>query len=128
MSKELEKLTLLVWLTKHNCSRKLEEVLSDYSGCDKEVYTEKVLIDIEERALIDISRKYHIKGLFYEYFNAKKRWEDYAFLFPKKYTYSELDALDSALFSITYKDVFDDEDKKVIEELKLEYFKNEKEA
>lgn len=122
----MDRLTLLVWLTTHNCGRKLEEVLSDFTGCDKGVYTEQVLIGIEEKALTDISSKYHIKGLFYEYFAAKKRWKDYAFFFPKKYTYSELDALEGALLSIRYIDVFDDEDKKIIEELKLQYFKNEK--
>ena len=73
-----------------------------------------------ENALVDISRKYHIKGLMYSYFSAKNRWKDCASMFPKKYTYSELDPLSATLLSITKK-VFDEEDLNTIENLKKEY-------
>ena len=41
MSRELGELTLLVWLTKHNCSRKLEEVLSDIVAVIKKYILKK---------------------------------------------------------------------------------------
>ena len=115
----MEELSLLVWLSRGS-KETLIKLMCEYTGCDKEVYNDKQVIRLMENAIIDISRKYHIKGLVYSYFEAKNRWQDYAFFFPKKYTYSEIDALSSVIFSIT-KNVFDEEDWNTIERLRKEY-------
>ena len=115
----MDKLSLLVWLSRGS-KDKLIELMCNYSGCDREVYTDRQLIRLMENAIFDISRKYHIKGLMYSYFEAKNRWQDYALLFPNKYTYSEIDTLASVILSIT-KSTFDEEDWNTIEELKKYY-------
>ncbi len=114
---KLEELTLLIYLFK--VSRKnIKKALAKWSGYDEEVYTEEELIKILQQALIDISRKYHIKHLFWTYFDAQNKGKSYAELFKKPY--SELDALQGTLLSIKY-DVFDEEDKALMEKLKQEY-------
>ena len=119
MFKEIDELSLLVWLSRGS-KDKLIELMCRYTGCEPEVYTDRKLVDLMERAIIDISRRYHIKNLMYEYIDAKNRWQNYAFLFPNKYTYNEIDVVSSAILSITLKN-FDEEDKVRIEELKKEY-------
>ena len=119
----MDELSLLVWLSRGS-KEKLIELLCKYTGCKAEVYTDAELINILENAIADISRKYHIKGLMYSYFSAKNRWKDCATLFPKKYTYSELDPLSAVILSITKK-VFDEEDWNTIETLKKEYLEDQ---
>lgn len=120
----MEELSLLVWLSRGN-KNKLIELMCKYSGCDKEVYTDDQVIDLFEHALIDISRKYHLKSLLYEYFSARHTWKTYAFFYPNKYTEveGEISALGSAIFSIVPK-VFDEEDLNTIKELRKEYLED----
>lgn len=122
MFKEIDELSLLIWLSRGS-KDKLIELMCRYTGCEPEVYTDKKLVQLMERAIIDISRKYHIKNLMFEYFDAKNRWQDYAFLFPNKYTYSEIDVVSSVILSIIPK-YFDEEDNAKIEELKKEYMED----
>ena len=118
----MEELSLLVWLSRGS-KDKLIKLMCKYTGCDKEVYDDKEIIQLMELTIIDISRKYHIKNLMFEYFEAKNRWQDRASLFPSKYTYSEIDVLSSVILSITKK-VLDEEDWNTIEELKKEYLED----
>jgi len=117
----MEELSLLVWLGCCN-KKKLIKLLCKYTGCEPEVYTGSQLIRLLEDTLIDISRKYHLKNVLYEYFYAR-RVEKVSILFnPKKgnETTVEINALISAIFSIRPK-VFDVEDLDKIKELKKEY-------
>ena len=118
---ELQELSLLTWLSRGN-KDKLIELMCKYTGCEPDVYTNDEIISLFERALIDISRKYYIKGLLNEYFTARHEWKTYASIYPNKYTEidAEIDALGTALFSV-YPKVFDEEDKLRIEELRKEY-------
>ena len=117
----MDELSLLVWLSRGN-KNKLIELMCKYSGCDKEVYTDIQVIGLFGQALIDLSRKYHLKNLLYEYFSAKHTWEECAFFHPNKYTENdiEINALGSTLLSIRPK-IFDEEDYNTIEKLKKEY-------
>ena len=121
----MEELSLLVWLSRGN-KKKLIELMCKYTDCEPEVYTNNEVIRLLEQALINISRKYHLKSLLYEYFSARHRWKDYAFFYPKKYTETdaEIDALGAAIFSIMPKS-FDEEDLLKIRELKKEYLEEE---
>ena len=121
MFKEIDELSLLVWLSRGS-KNKLIELMCKYTGCEPDVYTNDEIISLFERALIDISRKYYIKGLLNEYFTARREWKTYASIYPNKYTEidAEIDALGTALFSV-YPKVFDEEDKLRIEELRKEY-------
>ena len=121
----MEELSLLVWLSRGS-KDKLIKLMCKYTGCEPEVYTNTEIISLFERALVDISRKYHIKSLLYEYFYARHNWKNYAFFYPKKYTEvdAEIDALGSAIFSIQTK-VFNEEDLNKIKELKKEYLEEE---
>ena len=118
---ELQELSLLTWLSRGNKDN-LIELMCKYTGCEPDVYTNDEIISLFERALIDISRKYYIKGLLNEYFTARREWKTYASIYPNKYTEidAEIDALGTALFSV-YPKVFDQEDKLRIEELRKEY-------
>ena len=118
----MQELSLLTWLSRGS-KYKLIELMCKYTGCEPEVYTDKKLVQLMERAIVDISRKYHIPNLMYEYIDAKNRCQDYAFLFPGKYTYSEIDVVSSAILSITTK-YFDEEDLNTIERLKKEYMED----
>lgn len=117
----MEELSLLVWLSRGS-KKTLIKLMCKYTGLEPEVYTNNEIISLYEHALIDISRKYHLKSLLFEYFGARRNWKNYAFFYPKKYTEvdAEIDALGSAIFSIMPK-VFDEEDWNTIEELKKEY-------
>lgn len=118
----MQELSLLVWLSRGS-KNKLIELMCKYTGNEPERYTDKKLVELMERAIVDISRKYHIPNLMYEYIDAKNRWQDYAFLFPNKYTYSEIDVVSAAILAITTK-YFDEEDLNTIEKLKKEYMED----
>lgn len=118
----IDEISLLVWLNRVN-RKKLVETLCKYTGCDKEVYTPKIIRELEEKALSDISRKYFMPWLFFEYFSARREWQNYAML--SNTTYNDSTALESALLSIK-PSVFDEYDIARIKELKEEYFKEEK--
>lgn len=115
----MEELSLLVWLSRGS-RNKLIELMCKYTDCEPEVYTDEVVIRLMENAITDISREYYIKNLMFEYFDAKKRWQDYASFFPDKYTYSEIDVVGSVILSITPK-IFDEEDLHTLSKLKKEY-------
>lgn len=121
----MEELSLLVWLSRGS-KNKLIELMCKYTGCEPEVYTNDQVIRLFEQALIDITRKYYIKGLLNEYFSARREWKTYAFFYPNKYTEldAEIDALGTALFSIQPRG-FDQEDLNTIKELKKEYMEEE---
>ena len=121
----MDKLSLLVWLSRGS-KIKLVYLMSKYTGCEPEVYTEKELIRLYEKAIIDISSKYHIKNLMYIYFDAKNRWQNYASMFPNRHTYSDLDALSAVILSILPA-TFDDEDLTKLKELKEKYLEEESE-
>lgn len=116
---EIQELSLLVWLSRGS-KKKLIELMCEYSGCKEEDYSDKELRTLMQHCIQDITQKYHILGLWWEYFNAQNRWQDYAEMFPNKYTYSELDALSAVILSIK-PSVFDEEDKVRIEELRKKY-------
>lgn len=117
----MEELSLLVWLSRGS-KDKLIKLMCKYTGCEPEVYTNEQVIRLFEQALIDISRKYHIKNLLFEYFHTRHTWKIYASIHPKNYTEvdAEIDALGSAIFLIRPK-VFDEEDSSVIKQLTNEY-------
>ena len=121
MFHEVDELSLLVWLSRGN-KKTLIKLMCEYTGCKPEVYTNSEIIHLFELALSDISRKYHIKILVYEYFHARSNWKAYTFFYPKNYTEAdaEIDALGSAIFSIKPK-VFDEKDSNTIKELKKDY-------
>lgn len=121
----MEELSLLVWLSRGN-KKKLIELMCKYTGCEPEVYSDAHIIGLFKTALIDISRKYHIKSLLHEYFSAKHLWENHALFYPQKYTNidAEIDALGSTILSIKPK-TFDEEDSIKIKELKKEYLEEE---
>lgn len=114
----MDEISLLVWLSRGN-KKKLIKLMSSYTGCEEDVYTDNILISIMENAISDFSRKYHIKSLMFNYFEAKRRWQSYAEVYPKT-TYSELDTLGSVIVSIPKK-VFDEEDTKTLNELRKLY-------
>lgn len=115
----MDELSLLVWLSRGN-KEKLIKLMSSYTGCEEEVYTDNILISLMENAISDFNRKHHIKNLMFNYFEAKHRWQNYAEIFSKDYTYSEIDTLKSVLTSIS-KNVFDEEDIKILDELRKLY-------
>ena len=114
---EIDEISLLVYLNRLN-KKVLKKTLSKYTGCDEEVYNDYELTRLAEKAISDITRKYHIRGLWFEYFDIRKRNTIYANLHYENY--SELDALLSTLFNISPQ-IFDDEDKNKLQELKREY-------
>lgn len=121
----MDELSLLVWLSRGNKNR-LIELMCEYTGCEPEVYTDSQLIRLLEDTLVDISRKYHIKNIWYIYFDIRRVQKDSIFFNPKSgnETTAEINALGAAIASIVPK-VFDEEDLKKIEELKKEYLKKD---
>lgn len=119
----MQELSLLVLLSRGS-KDKLIKLMCKYTGCEPEVYTDKELIRLMESAIVDISGKYHIKNLMFEYFDAKNKWQSYASMFPNRYTYNELDVVSCVILFIKIKD-FDEEDKVRIEELKKKYLEEE---
>lgn len=121
---DMNELSLLVWLSGGN-KKTLIKLMCEYTGCESDVYTDTQIISLFEQALIDISKKYHLKNLLFEYFSSRRAWKNYAFFYPKKYTEldAEIDALGTVIFSIQLK-VFDEQDLNTIKELKKEYLED----
>ena len=118
---KIDEISLLVFVFKTRNLGTIKKILCKYTGCAEEVYTEKVILEIYEKAIIDISRKYHVPGLFYYYFFAKHREERYnAITKIEKRSNVELEAIVGALMNISL-DVFDEEDKNRVKELIKEY-------
>lgn len=115
----MDELSLLVWLSRGN-KEQLIKLMSSYTGCEEEVYTDNILIRIMENAISNLNGKYHIRNLMCSYFDAKHRWQNYAEFFPKEYTYSEVETLGSVILSIPKK-VFDEEDTETLNELRKLY-------
>lgn len=115
---KIDEISLLVFVFK---GKNLVKALCKYTGCDSEVYTKDELISLYQKAIQDISRQYHIPGLFYYYFDAKRRHQTYAFL-HKEITAEdvELDALISTLYNIELS-YFSEEDLNRMKELRKEY-------
>ena len=111
-------LSLLIYLTTIN-HVSLPKIMAKWNGyTDEEYYNDKkVQIELYEQTLCDISRIYHIPFLLSKYFEAKKTQKIFN-LFNGKYT--EIDCLKSPLFWIT-NDIWSDEDRKRLKELKKEY-------
>lgn len=74
MKQIVSELSLLIYLSIMNY-KDLGQVLSEYTGCEKETYTEKLLIELVQDALADISRYYHIPTLLTNYFRIKREYE-----------------------------------------------------
>lgn len=115
-------LSLLIYLTVVN-HVSLPKVMVKWSGYTNEEYykDEKVQIELYEQTLCDINSVYHIPLLLYKYFEAKKTQKIFN-LFGGEY--SEIDVLKSPLFWIT-KDIWSDEDKERLKELRKEYIDEE---
>lgn len=114
---KIDEISLLVFVFK---GKDLVKALCKYTGCDPDVYTKSELISLYQKAIQDISRQYHIPGLFYHYFDAKRRHQDWAF-FHKETTVEdiELEALISTLYiELSY---FSKEDLDRMKELRQEY-------
>lgn len=121
MFNEIDEISLLVFVFKTRKIEDIRKILCKYTGCSAEVYTERIILEIYEKAISDISRKYHIPGLFYYYFFAKQREEMYNAITPvEKRSNVELEAIAGALMEIRL-DVFDEEDKNKMKELRKEY-------
>lgn len=117
----MEELSLLVWLSRGN-KKKLIELMCKYTGCRPDIYSDDQVIRLLEDTLVDISRKYHIKNIWYIYFATRRVQKDLIFFYPKRgnETTAEINALGAAIASITPK-VFDEEDLNKVKELKKEY-------
>ena len=113
-------LSLLVYLTVIN-RKELEDIMSKWSGCNKEVYTENVLVDIYQSALSDITNAYHIPNMFYHYFDARKTQK--ALEMCGQYKYSEIDVITSPFIWIPIKTWYK-EDLNRLKELKTKYIDN----
>lgn len=122
MFNKIDESSLLVFVFK---GKDLVKALCKYTGCAPEVYTKNKLISLYQMAIQDISRQYHIPGLFYYYFDAKQRHQDWAF-FHKETTVEdiELDTLVSTLYNIELS-YFSEEDLNRMRELKEEYEEKE---
>ena len=121
MNDEIEELSLLVWLS-HGSKKTLIKLMCEYTGSEAETYTDNQIINLFEHALIDISRKYHIKSLLYEYFYNRHDRSDWAFFYPGRLTEAEieLDSLGTTIFSIM-PSVFDEKDFARIKQLANDY-------
>lgn len=122
MFNKIDEISLLVFVFK---GKDLVKALCKYTGCDPETYTKTELISLYQKAIQDISRQYHIPGLFYYYFDAKQRYQDWAF-FHKETTVEdiELDTLVSTLYNIELS-YFSEEDLNRMKELRKEYGEEE---
>ena len=118
---KVEDLSLLIYLTVIN-HVSLPKIMAKWSGyIDEEYYNENVQIELYKTAISDINNSYHIP--ISKYFESK-RSQKVSELFNEKYKYSEIEALKSCLFWI-HTNVWSDEDKKRLKELKKEYIDEE---
>lgn len=117
MFNQIDTISLLMWIaSRRNTST--AKILSRFSEEDEKIFTEDRIIKLYQKAISDISRKYHLPGLFFQYFYTLNQYKYMNEMFKSHYT--EIDVLESVLFGIT-RDNFDDEDKKKIDELKEKY-------
>jgi len=114
---EIDEISLLVYLNRIN-KKDLVKTLCKYTGCHEDDYTNFEITRLLEKAISDITRKYHVRGLWFDYFDIR-RHNMVSAKFDNK-EYDEIDTLQSTLFHISPK-VFDDEDRKRLKELKKEY-------
>ena len=121
---EIDEISLLVWLSRGH-KAKLVKALSKWTGCKEECYTDTHLIELMRKAIADISRKYHLRGLFFKYFDALKTWQTYATFYNKPF--DESIVLGSTLSSIKPSD-FDEEDQKTLLDLKQYYVEDKDES
>ena len=121
MNDELEELSLLVWLSRGS-KKTLIKLMCEYTGCEAETYTDNQIIKLFEHTLIDISRKYHIRSLLYEYFSNRHNRKDFTLFCPSKYTETdvEIDSLGTTIFSIM-PSIFDEKDLARIKQLTKDY-------
>lgn len=113
----IDRISLLMWIASRR-NTPTAKILSRFTGCDEKIYTENKIIKLYQNAISDISRKYHLPGLFFNYFETLNQYKYMNEMFKSHYT--EIDVLEGVLFGIT-RDKFDDEDKERIDELKEKY-------
>lgn len=118
---EIEELSLLVYASRGN-RKDLIKGMCKYTGCKEEDYTEYELVSLLQKTIQDISRKYHIKDLFYNYCDVRNREINYCEMYNNKYLESK--TLLSTLFLIM-PDTFDKEDITKIKALRKEYIDDE---
>ena len=118
MFDKVEKLSLFVYIFK---GKNLVKQLCKWSGCDPKVYSKRKLIEIYQNTISDLTRHYHIPGLFWNYFFAKDVQKTLS-TFNKEMTEEdiELEILETTLYNVR-RDIFNEEDKKRIQELIDEY-------
>ena len=114
---EIDEISLLVYLNRIN-KKDLVKTLCKYTGCNEDDYPKSEIARLLEKAISDITRKYHIRGLWFDYFDIRRRNMVSANFHNSEY--DEISTLQSTLFYIQ-PSVFDDEDRKRLEELKKEY-------
>ena len=114
---EIDEISLLVYLNRIN-RKDLIKTLCNYTGCHEDDYPKSEIIRLLEKAISDITRKYHIRGLWFDYFDIRRR-NIVSARFDNR-EYDEIETLQSTLFNILPK-MFDEEDRKRLEELKKEY-------
>lgn len=118
---EIDEISLLIYLNRIN-RKELVKTLCKYTGCHEDDYSTYEITRLLEKAISDITRKYHIRGLWLEYFNIRRRNMVSAKFNNKEY--DEISTLQSILFYIQ-PNVFDEEDIKRLKELKKEYLEEE---
>ena len=114
---KIDTISLLMWIASRR-NTPTTKILSRYSGCDEKIYTEAKITKLYQKAISDISRKYHLPGLFFNYFDTLNQYKYMNEMFKSHYT--EIDVLEGVIFGITRSN-FDDEDKKRIDELLEKY-------
>lgn len=119
---QIDRISLLMWILSRRGDTK--KILSRFSGSDEKILTEDTIIKLYQKAISDISRKYHLPGLFFQYFYTLNQYKEMNEMFNTHYT--EIDVLEGVLFGIE-RTTFDDEDKVKIEDL-LEKYVNVEES
>lgn len=117
MFNQIDTISLLMWISSRR-NTPTATILSRFSGEDEKIFTENRIIKLYQKAISDISCKYHLPGLLNQYFYTLNHFKYMYEVFNEPY--SEIDVLEGVLFGIT-RDNFDDEDKKKIDELKEKY-------
>lgn len=116
---QTEELSLLVYSATIN-NKSLPKVMSKWTGCPEEEYTDSLQVSLYQTTIIDITRGYHIPNLMYQYFESKRitsfcDWSD-----DWSENKKELEALKGALRWIPVK-MWSDEDRDMLIKLKKEY-------
>ena len=119
---KIGELSLLVYAARGS-KKDLIKGMCNYTGCNESDYTEYELVKLLQHTIQEISRKYHIKNLFYNYCNMRNMEMSYCQLYDKQY--KESDVLLGTLLDIK-PDVFEEDEYKQIKELRKEYINVEK--